>query len=176
MHRARLAVVIGILVFLGGWLAKPAGAAELKIGSVDIQKAVNECHAGKDAKKALTREVEKIQQQSVEKQKDLQKMKDALEKQAPMLNPDARASKEKEFQARVRDFQRWAEDNQNEINQKRIEMEREIQIGLRRVIQKMGADESFTLIVETNDQTVLFTSRAIDITDRVIRAYDAQKK
>jgi len=69
-----------------------------------------------------------------------------------------------------------AEDNQNEINQKRLDMEGNIQIGLRRVIQKWRSDEGFTLILETNDQIVLFTSKTIDITDRVIKAFDAQKK
>jgi len=36
---------------LGGWLTNPVGSAELKVGSVDIQKAVNECNAGKEAKR-----------------------------------------------------------------------------------------------------------------------------
>jgi outer membrane protein len=122
------------------------------------------------------KEVEKFQQQIADKQKDLQQLKDSLEKQAPMLNPDARAAKEKDFQARTREFQRWGEDNQNELNQKRMEIERNIAIGLQKVIQKVGADEGFTLILENNEQIVLYTSKAIDITDRVIKAYDAQKK
>jgi outer membrane protein len=93
-----------------------------------------------------------------------------------MLNADARAAKEKDYQAKIRDFQRWGEDNQNEINQKRMEMERNIAIGLTKVIQKVGADEGFTIIFENNQQIVLYTSKAIDITDRVIKTYDAQKR
>jgi outer membrane protein len=176
MDKKRLGVVVGILVLMGGLLMKPGWSAELKVGSVDIQKAVNECNAGKEAKKVIMKEVEKFQQQIAEKQKDLQQIKDSLEKQAPMLNPDARAAKEKDFQARTREFQRWGEDNQNELNQKRMEIERNIAIGLQKVIQKVGADEGFTLILENNEQIVLYTSKAIDITDRVIKAYDAQKK
>ena len=72
-----------------------------------------------------------------------------------MLNPDARAAKEKDYQAKLREFQRWGEDNQNELNQKRMEMERNIAIGLQKVIQKVGADEGFTLILENNEQIVL---------------------
>jgi len=40
----------------------------------------------------------------------------------------------------------------------------------------VGADEGFTLILENNEQVVLYASKIIDITDRVIKAYDAQKK
>ncbi len=161
--------------FVGGWLGSVL-AADFKIGFVDIQKAVNECNAGKDAKKAIVKEVEKFQRLIAEKQKELQTMKESLEKQSPMLNPEARAAKEKDYQSKLRDFQRWGEDNQNEINQKRMEMERNISLGLQKVIQKVGADEGYTLILEKNENIVLFASKAIDLTDRVIKLYDAQKK
>ncbi len=168
-----MVAVIGIILF--GFLGS-ALAADLKIAYVDIQKAVNESNAGKDAKKAITKEVEKFQRLVTDKQKELQTMKESLEKQAPMLTPDARATREKEYQNKLREFQRWGEDSQNEINQKRMEMERNISIGLLKVIQKLGADEGYTFILEKNETIVLFASKTIDITDRVIKAYDAQKK
>ena len=169
----KLSVVIGMILL--GWFGS-VWAADLKIAYVDIQKAVNESNAGKDAKKVITKDVEKFQGQIADKQKILQTMKESLEKQAPMLNPDARATREKEYQNKLREFQRWGEDTQNEINQKRMEIERNISIGLQKVIQKVGADEGYTLILEKNESIVLFVSRALDITDRVIKAYDAQKK
>jgi outer membrane protein len=169
----KLSIVIGMILL--GWFGS-VWAADLKIAYVDIQKAVNESNSGKDAKKVITREVEKFQGQIADKQKVLQTMKESLEKQAPMLNPDARATREKEYQNKLREFQRWGEDTQNEINQKRMEMERNISMGLQKVIQKVGADEGYTLILEKNESIVLFVSRALDITDRVIKAYDAQKR
>jgi Skp family chaperone for outer membrane proteins len=55
-------------------------------------------------------------------------------------------------------------------------MERNISTALVKVIQKLGADEGYTLILEKNESIVLFVSKAIDITDRAIKAFDAQKK
>jgi outer membrane protein len=170
--------VIGILLFImiGGLINGMVHSAELKVGAVDIQKAVNECNEGKEDKKALTKEVETIQRLITERQKELKEMKESLEKQGLMLNPEARAMKENELQTKLREFQRWGEDMQNEINQKRIDMERNISIGLQKVIQKMATDEGYTLILEKNENIVLFNSKSIDITDQVIKAYDAQKK
>jgi outer membrane protein len=173
MYGKGLVAVIGIILF--GFLGS-ALATDLKVAYVDIQRAVNESNAGKDAKKVITKEVEKFQRQIADKQKELQTLKESLEKQAPMLTPDARATREKEYQNKLREFQRWGEDTQNEINQKRVEMERNISIALLKVIQKVGADEGYTLILEKNENIVLFVSKTIDITDRVIKAYDAQKK
>lgn len=175
MSRKRFTIVTLILILLGGW-AGGAFASDLKLGIVDIQRAVNDCNAGKDAKKVIAKEIEKIQRLVAEKQKELQAMKESLEKQAPMLTPEARTTKEKDYQNKLREFQRWGEDSQNEINQKRMELERNISIGLQKVIQKVGADEAFTLILEKNENIVLYNSKAFDITDRVIKAFDIQKK
>jgi outer membrane protein len=103
-------------------------------------------------------------------------MKESLEKQGLMLTPEARTAREKELQTRLRDFKRWGEDVQNELNQRRAEMERNIIIGLQKVIQKLGADGGYTFILEKNENIVLFTSKSIDITDLVIKAFDTQKK
>jgi outer membrane protein len=169
----KLGIVIGLILM--GWFGS-VWAADLKMAYVDIQRAVNESNAGKDAKKAITKEVEKFQAQIADKQKVLQNLKESLEKQAPMLNQEARATREKEYQNKLREFQRWGEDTQNEINQKRTDMERNISLGLQKVIQKVGADEGYTLILEKNESIVLYVSKALDITDRVLKAYDTQKK
>jgi len=173
MYGKKLCVVTAIII--AGWLG-PCLAADLKIGYVDIQRAVNDCQAGKEAKKTITKEFEKYQRLGAERQKELQVMKESFEKQAPMLNPDARAAKEKEYQNKLRELQRWAEDSQNEVNQKRIELERTISLGLQKVIQKMGAEDGYTLVLEKNENIVLYASKSIDLTDKVIKAFDAQKR
>jgi len=165
-----------MVILLGAWLAGSGWASELKIGSVDIQKAVNECQAGKDAKKKIMAEVEKFQRQVGDKQKELQTLKESLDKQSPMLTAEARTTKEKDYQNRLKEFQRWGEDTQNELNQKRMEMERKIAVDLFKVVQKIGADDNYTVILEKNENLVLFANKSTDLTDRVIKAYDIQKK
>ena len=172
----KMTVWVGMVILLGAWLVGSGWADELKIGSVDIQKAVNECQAGKEAKKKIMAEVEKFQRQVGDKQKELQALKESLEKQAPMLTAEARSTKEKDYQNKLKEFQRWGEDTQNELNQKRMEMERKIAVDLFKVVQKIGADDNYTLILEKNENIVLFANKSTDLTDRAIRAYDGQKK
>jgi outer membrane protein len=175
MKQKMLCIGTGILLLTGWWYGS-AFAAELKIGCVDIQRAVNECNAGKEARKAIIKEVQKLQLLAAEKQKEVQALKESLDKQNPLLEPEARATKEREFQNKLREFQRWGEDNQNEINQKRMELERTIATGLLKVIRKIGEDEGYVLILGKNENIVPFGSKSIDLTDRVIKAYDLQRK
>ena len=60
-----------VLIIIGGLLTGRVYSAEIKIGWVDMQKVLNECNAGKEAKKVLTQEVEKFQRQVAEKQKEI---------------------------------------------------------------------------------------------------------
>lgn len=174
MRKEELAMGMVIILFIGLCLTGSAGSAEMKIGCVDIQKAMNECQAGKDAKKTIAKEMEKLQKLNEERQKELQVMRESLEKQRLMMKPEARAAKEKDFQGKVRDYQRWAEDSQKEVQQKGGEMERTIGQGLQTVIKKIGEEEGYTLVFEIG--YILYSSKAIDLTDRVIKVYDAQKK
>lgn len=169
-------MILGAVFLTGGLLTPAVQPEDLKIGCVDIQRGVNECISGKEAKKILVEEVEKLNRLANEKQRELQEMTESLDKQTPLLNPEARIEKEKEYQAKLRDFQRWREDRQNELNQRRVEMERNISLGLQKVIQKIGANEGYTIILEKNEAIMLFNSKLIDITDMVIKAYDAEKK
>jgi outer membrane protein len=140
-------VVILASVIMGGLLTGRVYPADIKIGWVDMQRAVNECDAGKEAKKALIQETERDQRVVAEKQTELKEMKESLEKQVLLLTPEARMTREKELQTKLRDFQRWGEDVQNGLNQKRIEMERNISTGLVKVVQGIGTKEGYTVIL-----------------------------
>ena len=165
-----------VLVTVVGLLTGRVYSADTKIGWVDMQKAVNECNAGKEAKKALTKEAEKDQRLIVEKQNELKEMKESLEKQVLLLTPEARTTKEKELQTKLRDFQRWGEDVQNELKQKQIEMERNISRSLIKVVQEIAAKEGYSVILQKNEAIVLFSSKSTDLTDQVIKAFDMEKK
>jgi len=70
MYGKKLGMAIGVII-LGGWFGS-IWAAELKIGFVDVQKAINECEAGVEAKKTIIKDAEKLQRVKDEKQKELQ--------------------------------------------------------------------------------------------------------
>ncbi len=174
MRQKILRICTGIVLLIGCWLGSSI-AEELKIGYVDIQKAVNECMAGTEAKKEIIKEVETFQRLTIEKRKELHMLRESLDKQIILPKPEARVKKEKEFQNKLRDFQRWGEDTQNEINQKRMELERKIATNLLKVIQKIGTEIKFDLILEKNEAIIPFASKSIDLTDRAIKVYDLQK-
>ena len=176
MRARNVGMVMSIIFLVGAGVTGSAGSAEIKVGCVDIQRAMNECQAGIEAKNLIAKEMEKLQKLFGDRQKELQIMKENLDKQSPMMKPDVRVAKEKDFQTKVRDYQRWLEDNQKEIQQKGMEMERTVLQGIQKVVKKIAEEEGYTLVLEKNENIVLFSSKTIDFTDRVIKGFDAQKK
>src|SRR5437879_5675620 len=70
--------------------------AEQKIAYVDLQRALEETDEGKKAKAKLKADFEKKQKELDARQDELKKIKQELDKQLPILKPDAAAQKQQE--------------------------------------------------------------------------------
>jgi outer membrane protein len=147
-----------------------------KIAYIDLQKVMLESEKGKEAKKNLSDEFEKLKKNLVQKQDDLQKMKDALEKQGSTMTPEARAEKEKQYQSRVKDYQRLQSDYEGDLRQKDQEFSQKILKDLESIVKTLGENEKYTLILERSQAGILFGSPAIDITEKVISLFNESSK
>jgi outer membrane protein len=156
-------------------LAAPA-LAEIKIGIVDLQRALNESAAGKKAKDQFKVEFDRMQG-SLKGEKDrLDKMKEDLDKQSAVLKADDRKAKADEFERRQRDLRRKLEDSDAELRKKDQELTGEILKDLATVIQELGQRDNYTVVLENSSSSVLYGAKSIDITDEVIRTFDARRK
>jgi len=148
----------------------------LKIAYVDMQKALNYCEAGKEAKRQMTLEVEKMQKVFAGKQKELEKIKDDLEKRGSVLSENVRREKDREYQAKLRDLQRLQKDYEDDLRRKDREFTERILKNFDTIIKKMGEEGKYTLILEKNQPTILFISNSLDLTEEVIKRIDQKQK
>ena len=157
-------------------LAAPALAVENKIGYVDLQKALNTSEAGKAAKEKISKKVKEYEGTIDTRQKEIKKLKEELEKQAMLLSEDARGAKERDYQQKVKEFQRFTKDIQEELQQKDNEFTKQILEELFKVIKEVGEKEGYTLILEQSESSILYADEKVNLTDKVIKAFDAKKK
>jgi outer membrane protein len=168
----KLLLLFVIAVLLTG---SHANAETIKIGAVDLLKALNESDAGKKAKADLEFLIKTKQTSLDDKGKNIDKLKSEIEKQASVLSPDARRSKEEELERLVRDYQRQVADSQNEVKKKEGDLTGDILKELREIIQKIGDEDGYTLILEGGDGQILFAKKDIDLTDSVIKKFNQLK-
>jgi len=148
-------------------------AQEQKIGFVDLQRALNESDSGKRAKEDFRGQLDKLQGDLKRKKEELDRMKEQIEKKAAVLKDEERRNLEKDFQRKVRDFELSYKDSQQELQGKDNELTGKIIAELQQVIQEVGRDEGYTLILEASTN-VLYGASSADLTDRIISTYNSR--
>ena len=164
------------LLFLTIFCALSVHAAEIKIGYVDLQKALNTCEAGKAAKEKLSVRVKEYEAQIDLKQKDVKKLKDDLDKQGLILSDEKREAKKLDFDQKLKDLDRFSKDFQEDFQKQEAKFTKQIFIDFSKIITDVGTKEGYTAIFERSESALLYADQTIDLTDKAIKAYDASFK
>jgi len=151
------------------------GDEPMKIGFVDIKKVLDISEAGKGARNQMTLEMEKIKKEVVGKERELEKLKEDLEKRGAVMSETARLDKERDFQLKLRDLQRFRQDVDQELKLTDQDLTRQILRSIGPIIRKIPEEGKFTLILEKNDPAVAYGSNTLDLTEEVIKIFNQQK-
>ena len=174
MHRWWGAAVAAALVCLA--LAASVRAAELRVAVVDMQRALNECDAGKKAKDQVKAKFEKSQDDLKRQREDLDRRKDEYERKATVLKEEERRNLEKDLESRTLEFKRKFEDFQRDLKRTDAELTSTIVEDLYGVVREYGAKNTYSLVLEASSGALLYGDRALDITDEIVKLYNANPK
>jgi len=170
---------VGVYFLSLGMFIVSAGLAlgdeGVKIGFVDIKKVLDISEAGKGARNQMALEMEKIRKEIVGKERELEKLKEDLEKRGAVMSETARLDKERDFQLKLRDLQHFRQDVEQEFKLKDQDLTRQILRSIGPIISKIAEEGKFTLILEKNDPAVAYSSNTLDLTQEVIKIFDQQK-
>jgi len=162
--------LIGLVIAAG--LIRPAMAEDVKLGFVDLRRALHETEDGRKAKSSLEKVFAQKQKELDEQQEDVKKAIEDLNKKRTLLPADTVRQKEAELQDRVAKVQQTYMRHQQDLGTKEEEATRPIVERLQRIIAKIAAAENFTMIFDKN-QGVVFAKPHLDLTNEVIRRYNA---
>jgi len=178
--RGVLTLVVGLLVVVASPVgaqqpATPGAAApasSIRIAYIDVQRVLARSSAGVAAREQLEREKTVMQKEMDGKRVELEKLRDELEKKGALMTADARREKQEGFERKRRDAARMMDDFQKELEKKeQILLQRVLQ-ELSGVIERVGKEKGYYMIVEKRGASVLYASTDADLTDEIIRAYD----
>jgi outer membrane protein len=153
-----------------------AGAQSLKIGYVDLQRALNESEAGKAAKERFKVQVDKLQVDLKKKKDAIDGLKEQLEKKSSVMEDEQVRNLQKDYEKRLRDFERSYKDSQAELQQKDNELTVELLKELQVVIEAFGKENGYSMILEQSSSSVLYGSPDLDLTEQVIARYNARRQ
>jgi outer membrane protein len=167
--RNRLMATAALLAFFAAVPAVPA-RAEVKLAYVDVQRALNECEAGKTAKAEFRVKVEAAEKKLQEEQNEVGSLKDELEKKGMLMKPEQRQNLQDDYINKAKNFERNYKDSKDDLERRDQEMTGKIIHDLAEVIRDVGEKQGFTMVMEKG--SILWGLPSIDITDQVIRTYN----
>jgi len=165
--RNRLIIGVVLLALTTAGTAR----ADIRLAYVDIQRALNLCRAGKDAKGDFRGRIERLQSQLEGQQSEVERLKDELQKKGALMQPDQRQNLEQQYTRKLRDFQDDYKSTRETLQQKDNETTGAIVRDLATIVRQIGEKNGYTMVMEKGN--LLWATPATDITDEVIRGYDA---
>ena len=146
--------------------------ADVKLGYVDLQKAIQETSAGKKAKKELEREFNSKKEDLQKREADLKKMNEDLEKKKAVLSDEVRAKKTAEFQQEMMKYRDLVGQSQVNIQKKERELTQPILEKLQEQLDTLAKEGGYAMILEKAEQSVLWARKDLDLTDELVKAYE----
>jgi len=159
-----------LLLALPLLFAVPARAQAMKIGYVDVQRAVQEVEEGKAARARLQHELQQKQADIAKKRAELEKMKADYDKQAPVLSDDAKRKRQEDLQKAFVDAQNAAGQMQEELSGKEQEAMQGISKRLLQIVAEVSERENFNFVIDK--AALLYAPAASDVTNEVVRRYN----
>lgn len=144
-----------------------AVAQEMKIAVVNLNRLQEQAPQAQAAQQTLEREFADRQRDLLAEQRAVTQLQERLQREADTIaNPEEAARLERELRARQRDFQRNAQQFEEDLNIRRNEELARFQRQVFDEIQAFSRAENFDLVIA---QGVLYNSERVDVTDRILQ-------
>jgi outer membrane protein len=171
MKRTNRAILLTALVAVLAW-GMGAQDQPVKIGVVDVDQALNATDEGKAAREEFARKERDARSQVEPLMKQYQDLQDELKSKKYVLSDQALFDK----QVQLAELQNKIKSKIDEIDgQLKIEqgkMIKPLTEKMRTIVEQIGKEQGFTLILQRNSPYVMYSREALDITDMVVARFN----
>ena len=171
MTRVNKILLLLTLVALLG-LATGAEDEPIKLGVVDVDQAMNSTEEGKAAREEFSRkqrEADAAVQPLVDRFRDLQ---EELKGKKYVLSDEALFGKQVELAELQNRIDNKIKELQGQLKIDQGRLEAPLRAKLLGIVEEIGKEQGFTMIIARDTPGVLYTREAIDITDQVVSRFD----
>jgi outer membrane protein len=169
-------------VLLATWAPASAAVAGDKMAEVDkllvvdVQRCILETRQGKSAKKELEKFFAKSEAKLEKKAKKLQQQYQDLQAKAAMLSQAEVGRRQQELMRAQGELQQLQGELQQKVMEKEALLTEKIYKNVAELVRQLALEEKVQLVLVNSFSSVLYVSPRLDVTNRIIVAYDKQFK
>ncbi len=147
------------------------GADVAKIGVVEFQRLLDNSDAGKAFKARITEKGKQMEAELKGKGAEIEELRKRLEREALVMSKEMREQKEREFRIKVNDIKTLQKKYEAELQGLQKKMMGELQADTLEIVDEIGKSGGYLMIMDKRG--VLYAPSTVDITDEVIKRYNA---
>ncbi len=166
----RSSSVLALSVCAAALMFSPAASGQVKIGVIDLRRAILDTAELKKASADLQVKFKPRQDQLEKAQRELADLQAQMQSSQGKLSPQGEADLQARGAKKQREVQRMGQDLQDEVNQERDAIVQSAGQRMTEILKKMAEEKGFDVIVDTT-QLVTFKP-ALEITTEAIAAFD----
>jgi outer membrane protein len=145
-----------------------AHAQTQKIGVCNMTEVFQKSVPGEKAMSQLQNKYKGMKEELETKKKNLEEMRQDMQKQSMVLSQEAKRNKEVEFMKQSRDLQGLFQTYQEQMKGEEDRLSKPILETLQEVLGEYGNDNGFAVILDTRNSGIVFADDTIDVTDEII--------
>jgi outer membrane protein len=147
--------------------AETFAASEVRIGTVDLQRAVTESSEGVKARTDLLKKKDRFNEELKSALSELEKMKTELDKDSGKASEEY-AAKERLFQRKGRDYQNFQREAQEELKLIETDFLKKLIAKFGVILTQLGKEENFSIILDRNSG-VFYAGERTDVTAALVK-------
>jgi len=145
-----------------------------KIGVVDFQKILTTSSAGKKAQIEINKKGKKMEAELKEKGANIEKQKESFERESLVMSTEMRQQKERELRIMINDFKSLQKRYMTDFKLHEKRIVKRIRNEILALVEDLAKKEGYLLVIERREGGLLYFPNAIDLTDKIIQAYNAK--
>ena len=149
-----------------------APAGPIKIGTINVERLVQESALGKEAFNRVKKLNDQKKDEGDKLQKELRDMEQKLADQGSALTEDKRDALQKSYQEKAIAFKRFQDDANRELEASQKKELSELERRVFPVINQVGKEKGYTLIFNKFQSGLVYADDAVDITDEVLKVFN----
>jgi outer membrane protein len=163
--------LLAVALALASFVLPRAAHAEGRIAVVDVQFAVMQTEDGIRAQATLKKLFDKRQQELDNKQVELQRTREDIEKQSRVISREALQKRMEDWQRAMIELQTVFVDYNKELQKKQNEITKPILQKMIGIIGRIAKKNGYDVIVDK--QAAPYARPDLDLTERVIQLYNS---
>jgi len=169
INATALAGILALALALG---AAPAAAEDGPIGVVDIDQALNSTEEGKAAREELARKQREAQGKLEPMVERFKEMQEELKSKRFVLSEEALYQKQLDLVELKTQIDNRAKDLEDTFKVDKERLEGPLRKKLIQIVEEIGKEKGFSLILARGSGGMLYSREALDITDLVIERFN----